>query len=164
MVQINRVKTEDARHALAAINWLLPQLSPSGKAAILTLDGLRECLQNKNFCLFVAEDMLKGHMQSLLGMGSIFFQKNLGRWIAEIHDIVVDNGKRRMGLGEKIVNRLIEEADNFTHLRNKPIKLYLTSRPGRVAANKLYIKLGFVQVAKAKGEWGTNLYKMVIRP
>lgn len=79
MIKINRVEPEDARHALAAINLLLPQLSPSGKATALTLEGLEECLHNKNFYLFVAEDVSEGYMQVLSGMGSIFFQRNLGR-------------------------------------------------------------------------------------
>lgn len=164
MIKINRVKPKDAHHALAAINLLLPQLSPSGKATTLTLKELKECLYNKNFYLFVAEDTSESHILVILGMGSIFFQRNTGGWIAEIHDVVVDKNERDRGFGSKINTRLIKEAENFSRLHQKPIKLYLTSRPSRVIANKMYIKQGFVLVAKAKDEWGTNLYKMVIRP
>lgn len=164
MIKINRVDVWDAHRALGAINRLRPQLSPSKKVKPLALEELGECLQDKNFHLFVAEDMLKDQMSSLLGMGSIFFQKNLGSWIAEIHDIVVDKKERDKGFGKKIVARLIEEAKEFASSKKGPIKLYLTSRPNRVKANNLYIKLGFVLVAKATGKQGTNLYKMVIKP
>ena len=97
-------------------------------------------------------------------MASIFFQKNLGRWIAEIHDVVVDKEYRGRGLGEKITLVLIEDARRFAKVKKAQIKLYLTSRPSRVVANKLYEKLGFELVAEACGEHGTNLYKMTIAP
>jgi len=97
-------------------------------------------------------------------MASIFFQKNLGRWIAEIHDVVVDKEYRGRGLGEKITLVLIEDAKKFAKTKNVKIKLYLTSRPSRIAANKLYKKLGFELVAEAHGEHGKNLYKMTIAP
>jgi len=164
MIEIKRIKKESASRALRSINGLLPQLSPSGKAAPLTLKELDECLDNKNFYLFAATDSIKIGEESIVGVGSIFFQRNLGRWIAEIHDIVVATDQRGHGLGEKMVKRLIGQAKSFARSKGKPIKLYLTSRPSRVAANQLYVKLNFVQVAEAKGEWGTNLYKMVIRP
>ena len=164
MVKIQQIKLEDAARTLGAINRPLPQLSLSGKAAPLTIEELKGCLDNKNFYLFAAEDTSGNSAQSILGMGSIFFQKNLGRWIAEIHDIIVDKSQRGQGLGEKIVRRLIEEAKKFASSKGKHIKLYLTSRPSRAAANQLYLKLGFRVVAKATGEWGTNLYKMVITP
>ncbi|QQG44959.1 MAG: GNAT family N-acetyltransferase [Candidatus Sungiibacteriota bacterium] len=171
MVEIKRIGPADARRALATINRLLPQLSPSGKAVPLTIEELNECLGNQNFYLFVARETSGGGEQLLLGMGSIFFQRNLGRWIAEIHDIVVDKDHRGQGIGEIIVRHLIENARGFAREHRLPVKLYydhlflgLTSRPSRVEANKLYLKLGFVQVAEAKGEWGTNLYKMMIRP
>ena len=164
MIKFKRVVLEGTVHALDGINRRLLQLSPSGKAVPLTLEGLEECLGNKNFYLFVAGDDSGNDAQRLLGMGSIFFQKNLGRWIAEIHDIVVDGKERGRGLGEQIVTELIREANVFATAKKVPIKLYLTSRPTRAAANKLYLKLGFKLVAEASGEWGTNLYKMMLAP
>lgn len=163
MHEIRLVTHQDALHSLAAINRLLAQLSPSSGGAI-TMEELVECLSNPNFYLFVAEESGRDRTQFFLGMGSIFFQRNLGRWIAEIHDVVVDSEYRGRGLGEQLVLRLIGEAKIFAGAHRKPIELYLTSRPSRVAANKLYLKLGFTLVADATGQWGTNLYKMMITP
>ena len=97
-------------------------------------------------------------------MATVFFQRNLARWIAEIHDVVVDKEQRRRGIGELLTKRLMDTALEFSKERNIKIKLYLTSRPSRIAANTLYKKLGFVLVSKSFGGWGTNLYKIIVEP
>jgi len=63
---------------------------------------------------------------------------------------VVDNAARGKGVGEKLTQFAIE----FT--ANKGIKsINLTSSPDRIAANKLYQRLGFI-----KRE--TNVYRLTI--
>ena len=67
---------------------------------------------------------------------------------ASIEDVVVDEKYRGQHLGKKLLEHVIHEARQFS-----PIKLQLTSRPTRVAANKLYQSLVF-----EKRE--TNCYKL----
>ena len=156
MVQIVQV-VSSTKLLLDSVNKLLPQQSPSKKDKILTKDELEKCLKNKNFYLLIA--FKKGIP---VGVGTVFFQKNLRRWIAEIHDVVVDCDYRKQGIGTEIVKKLVTTAKDFAEKNKAKIKLYLTSRPARKEANNLYKKLGFVQVAKAQGSWGTNLYKLII--
>lgn len=71
---------------------------------------------------------------------------------ASLEDVVVGSGYRGQGLGELLVQHVIEYARR--ELGN--VDLHLTSRPHRVAANKLYQQLGF-----EKRE--TNAYVMRVR-
>ncbi|OGZ30519.1 MAG: hypothetical protein A3J00_03510 [Candidatus Niyogibacteria bacterium RIFCSPLOWO2_02_FULL_45_13] len=164
VMEIKHIGVRDALDSFDGINRLLPQLHPSGNGDKISETEFVDCLLNGNFHLFVAVDDSKKYPDSFAAMASIFFQRNLGRWIAEIHDVVVDKEYRGRGLGEKITLALIEDAKRFAKVKNAKIKLYLTSRPSRVVANKLYEKLGFELVAEARGEQGTNLYKMMITP
>jgi len=67
---------------------------------------------------------------------------------AQIEDVVVDEQYRGQGLGERLSTKLIERA------REKKIPtITLSSRADRVAANKLYQKLGF-QMKE------TNIYRL----
>jgi ribosomal protein S18 acetylase RimI-like enzyme len=65
---------------------------------------------------------------------------------ARIEDVVVDESKRGKGIGEELVRFALKIAREAG-----ADGVALTSNPKRVAANKLYQKIGF------KG-WETNLY------
>lgn len=68
-----------------------------------------------------------------------------------IEDVIVDLSARGQGIGEALMLRAVEIA------RQKGAKnIALTSNPMRVAANKLYLKMGF-----EKRE--TNAYQMKLR-
>lgn len=67
-----------------------------------------------------------------------------------IEDVVVLSAYRGQGLGRKLMEHVID----FARREYKDIDLYLTSRPVRVAANKLYQALGFCRKE-------TNVYKMI---
>ena len=149
---------------VAGINRLLPQLSASGNVELLTEEALKECFKNVNFNIFIAEDCGKTYPYTFVGMATIFFQRNLGRWIAEIHDVVVDKNYRQRGIGKELVKKLIEHTRSFAKEHDVKLKLYLTSRPSREVANQLYVGLQFTLVAQAQGVWGTNLYKMILAP
>ncbi len=165
MISVLRIKnTKFIEGFIDGINRLLPQLTSSDKNLSITKSELQEALRNPNFYLLIAKDLSQKYPKNFVGMGSIFFQRNLGRWTSEIHDIVVDKNFRKHGVGTKIVIELVNIAKDFARQKKSKIKLYLTSRPSRVEANKLYLKIGFVKVAQATGEWGTNLYKMMIYP
>lgn len=66
-----------------------------------------------------------------------------------IEDVVVLSTHRGQGLGRKLMEHVID----YARREYKDIDLYLTSRPVRVAANKLYQELGFSRKE-------TNVYKM----
>ena len=66
-----------------------------------------------------------------------------------IEDVVVSSDVRGQGLGRRLVEHIISYArENLS-----PIVLHLTSRPERVAANRLYQALGFQP-------YDTNVYKL----
>jgi ribosomal protein S18 acetylase RimI-like enzyme len=56
-----------------------------------------------------------------------------------IEDIVVDSSVRGLGIGEAITRELMELARQAGAR-----SVSLTSNPGRQAANRLYLRLGFV--------------------
>jgi ribosomal protein S18 acetylase RimI-like enzyme len=67
-----------------------------------------------------------------------------------IEDVVVDKVARGKGLGKELIQFAIKYA------KNKNVKtINLTSSPERVAANKLYQKLGFMLRE-------TNVYRLII--
>lgn len=159
MINISQIEKADF---IKGINRLLPQLILSNKKIYITKSELQEALRNPDFYLLIAKDSSQKYPKNFVGMGLIFFQRNLGRWIAEIHDVVVDEKYRKRGIGTKIVEELVNIAKAFARQKKNKIELYLTSRPSRVESNKLYLRVGFVQIAQAIGESGTNLYKMII--
>src|SRR3989344_2447781 len=161
MIDIERVNSSYSVN-YESLNKLLTQQSPSKKERTIDKTDLTLSLNNFNFHLFVVVDWEKS--DQYLGMASIFFQRNLAGWKGEIHDVVVDEDARGLGLGEKLVRKLLETAQIFCAKQKIEMKLYLTSRPERVAANNLYKKLGFILVSESCGEWGTNLYKMIMGP
>ena len=69
---------------------------------------------------------------------------------ASIEDVVVSSAYRGQHLGKQLMEYVLEQAQAYA-----PIELHLTSNPMRVAANKLYLSLGF-----QKKE--TNCYQMTI--
>ncbi|MDP2630493.1 MAG: GNAT family N-acetyltransferase [Candidatus Uhrbacteria bacterium] len=89
--------------------------------------------------------MLNGYVSTvkdgdkLVGMGWIFPRQTLLRNQAVIEDMVVDESYRGRGYGEKILHELIGWAR-----KNNIEVIELTTHPGRIAANSLYKKVGFV--------------------
>lgn len=75
----------------------------------------------------------------LVGMGWIFPRQTLLRRQAVVEDMIVNDKYRGQGLGEKILLDLINWAK-----RQGVEVIELTTNPKRVAANKLYQKVGFV--------------------
>jgi ribosomal protein S18 acetylase RimI-like enzyme len=131
-------------------------------------EQFRQLLANPLFRLLIARDMLKSYPERIVGMASIIYTHKLGGTIAEIHDVVVDPVCRGGGIGEGLVRGLIADAEWYAGEVGSDIVISLTSRPSRVAANELYLKLGFELTArylrKNKESFGTNLYRMTITP
>ncbi len=149
----------DSALNISELRELLQQQSPQGDGLAISESDVREALANPNFYLFCAVEVVDG-LEKLVGMASIFFQKNLARWIAEIHDVVVDTAYRGGGIGEMLTRKAMGTAHAFCAARGIELTLSLTSRPSRVVANRLYERLGFVLSARANGKLGTNLYEL----
>ncbi len=160
MVEIKRVIITDID--IEKLNRLFIQQSLSIKKQVIVKGDLEQALCNSLFYLFVASDSERS--DDYVGMATIFFQRNIARWIGEIHDVVVDEQMRGRGIGKILTRKLMHTAQEFCAERSMEMKLYLTSRPSRVEANALYAKLGFVLVAQSHGQWGTNLYKIIAGP
>jgi GNAT superfamily N-acetyltransferase len=153
MPELKRIAHAD----LGQITSLLKQQSPWTK--VPSRQEVEQALQNTLFHLLVLQEN-----DEYLGMGSIFFQRNLSHWMAEVHDVVVDEKYRGAGYGRIVMNGILDTASEFSRQQEAHIHLYLTSRPSRIAANQLYRKLGFELIAQSTGERGTNLYRMIIEP
>ncbi len=132
MIIIER-QLEVSEQALGEINQLLPQLRENPKEKLGSIGDLQSIVEDQNVALVVAKDDGR-----IVGMATLYMITKFGKRGGHIEDVVVDSGYRGQGLGEKIMRALIDTA------RTEHIKtLYLTSRPERVAGNKLYQKLGF---------------------
>ena len=126
---------------VSAFARLMPQLSelpaPDQNAleAMMTSDSCR---------LFLA----RADDGQIAGSAALGFYRTPSGLHAWIEDVVVDQAYRRQGIGEALILATIRSARELgAH------SLSLTSRPARQAANRLYLRLGFVQ-------WETNLYRL----
>ena len=127
-----------------AIRLLIEQLT--GRDSSFGEEELRQTLQDSASRLFVMH-----HNDNIVGMitlGIYFCPTGRKVWI---EDVVIDRVLRGKGLGQ----RLVEFAINYVKENLSPCSLMLTSRPSRIAANKLYQKAGFEQRQ-------TNVYKIDI--
>lgn len=129
-MRIEQVKNSDFG-VERGINNLLPQLSENIQE--IRAARLYKITQQKNFVLLVAKEGGR-----ILGMASIFFVDLLSKRTAWIEDVVVDESARGQGIAQALTEQLIEIAQE-----HKADEINLTSRPERVAANKLYENLGF---------------------
>jgi len=127
--------------ALKQVNDLLRQLSK--KARVHTSASLKSVLADPKLELWVLRNG-----SHIVGMGALLFISIPTAFYACIEDVVVDAGYRGRGLGKKLMRHLIVRAK-----KRKARFVGLTSNPSRIAANKLYKKLGF-KLRK------TNSYRM----
>ena len=109
----------------------------------LTESMFRQLVESANSHLFflIKDEQIAG----MLTVG-IYYSPTGGK--AWIEDVVVDEAFRGQGLSKLLVAHAIE----FTKSQQIP-SLMLTSNPKRIAANKLYQKMGFERKE-------TNVYRM----
>jgi len=129
---------------LAALNRLVSQLSAS--AAPLTEDRLREVLESPATHLLVARDDRSTIIGSLT-LAMFRIPTGLRAWI---EDVVVDEAARGQRVGEALSRHALEMARS-----SGARTVELTSRPERVAANRLYARLGFARR-------DTNVYRYTL--
>ncbi len=125
---------------LEEINALIPQLSSSSKP--MTYARLLEMLKEGSSVLVVRDG------QNIIGIGMVVIYNVPTEKRAWLEEITIDETYRGQGWGEKLSQALIDIA------RKQHVdRVYLSSNPDRIAANKLYQKLGF-----EKKE--TNVYRL----
>ena len=132
MVEIIRLN-EATDAAARDISLLLPQLRAAQSEHAATLEELRAVTSDKNVAFVVAMDG-----ERIVGMATLYMITKFSKRSRTVEDVVVDSAYRGQGIGEKIMRMIIDIA------RTEGLAaLHLTSRPDRVAAHKLYEKLGF---------------------
>ncbi len=135
MITIERV-TSPENVSLADINELLPQLHTATANAgdlLGTQADLDTIASDKDIIFVVAKDEAK-----IIGMAAGYLIVKFGKKIGYIEEVVVSEAYRGKGIGQRILELVIDEAK-----KSQTRQLYLTSREGRAAANSLYQKLGF---------------------
>jgi len=143
------ITVEVARHVddalVDGLNDLLPQLSSS--APPLTRDAVQALIDAPALTVFVARD--DDRIVGSLTLVIFPIPTGLRAWI---EDVVVDGAIRGAGVGQALTIAAIDES------RARGVRsIDLTSRPSRVAANKLYVKLGFTLRE-------TNVYRLLVEP
>jgi ribosomal protein S18 acetylase RimI-like enzyme len=127
--------TKATSEVLEALRTLVPELSSS--AAPLTPEALEEIVRSPATVLFVARDSSGGSIVGSLTL--VIFSAPTGPR-AWIEDVVVTTATRGRGVGAALVH-----AANARAAAAGARTVDLTSRPSREAANRLYVRLGFVQ-------------------
>ena len=127
---------------LSDLNALMHELSATSYCDILLLSN---ALDDPNVHVYVIRDC--GH---IVATATLCVKHTLEFTIGDVESVVVSSRCRGLGYGKALMLAVIEAAKELgVH------HLLLTSHPGRVAANELYRRLGFVR-------YETNCYKMML--
>jgi ribosomal protein S18 acetylase RimI-like enzyme len=143
-MKIVRIKRFSER-VFEAVLRLLPQLAP--EANLPTKAYLKSILASENIHLFTGE-LDDKRIVAMFTIGTYNIPSGTKVWI---EDVVVDESQRGKGLGEELMLFAIDYSKSLG-----TDSVSLTSRPSRIAANRLYQKLGFVQ-------YETNVYKYLLK-
>jgi len=126
---------------VSAFARLMPQLSDLPAPDRGALEAM---LASDSCRLFLA----RADDGQIAGSAALGFYRTPSGLHAWIEDVIVDGDYRRQGIGETLTLAAIRAARELgAH------SISLTSRPARQEANRLYLRLGFVQ-------WETNLYRL----
>lgn len=126
------IATEVTTELTAALITLIPQLSSS--ADPVTEDVLRRVLADPAITMFVAHH--EGIIVGSLTLAVFTIPTGSRAWI---EDVVVDESARGLGAGEALTLAALDAAK-----AKGATSVDLTSRPSREAANRLYLRMGFV--------------------
>ncbi|HEY1650524.1 MAG TPA: GNAT family N-acetyltransferase [Acidimicrobiales bacterium] len=130
---------------VTAVGALIPQLSSSSPTP--THDALARIVADPGATLFVARD--DDRVVGMLTLVTFEIPTAVRAWI---EDVVVDEAERGQGVAAALVRAALDRAAT-----RGARTVDLTSRPDRVAANRLYVRMGF-----ATRE--TNVYRYTIGP
>jgi ribosomal protein S18 acetylase RimI-like enzyme len=126
------IATEVTAELTASLATLIPQLS--GSADPVTEDVLRRVLADPAITMFVAHH--EGNIVGSLTLAVFTIPTGSRAWI---EDVVVDESARGLGAGEALTLAALDSAKV-----KGATSVDLTSRPSREAANRLYLRMGFV--------------------
>ena len=129
---------------VAAMERLIPQLSRSAKP--LTAQQTQALVDQDSVYLFVfrtdkpvtaadGNEVEAGTILGMLSLATFAIPTGVRAWV---EDVVVDAGTRGMGAGQQLVEAAVAHAQKIGART-----VDLTSRPSRVAANRLYRRCGF---------------------
>jgi ribosomal protein S18 acetylase RimI-like enzyme len=124
--------TQASDELVQAMQKLIPQLSSSN--APPSMEELNEMISSGSSVLFIAR--VENQIVGSLTLATFRIPTGIRAWI---EDVVVDESARGHGVGEALNLAALDEAK-----RRGAITVELTSRPSREAANRLYLRLGFV--------------------
>lgn len=128
-----------------AANELIQELRPDGSQ--VSQARWRVILSQKDVKVFVSKE--RGR---IIGMAILrWHDLPVGR-VGTVEDVIVSQKHRGRGHGERLTEQIISFAK-----KKRMAYIDLTSRPERIAANKLYQKIGW-----RKRE--TNVYRLYISP
>ena len=136
--------TEISEEILSAFKTLIHQLSPNKKPP--SKKDLEEIVNSENSILFIA----KNENEEITGTLTLLINRIPTGQKVWIEDVVIDNKFRGKGVGQKLTQFTIDYA-----IKRGIKEINLTSNPTRIAGNKLYKKLGFI-------ERDTNVYRLNI--
>ncbi len=129
MIEIEQIK-EVTPDIVSAFSRLMPQLAPHLNAP--QMEDLSHIVNDKNKYIFIASN------PQIVGTITLVIVKIPSGTRAWIEDVIVDQHARGQSIGEKMLLHVIEFAKKLN-----VASINLTSSPSRIAANKLYQKLGF---------------------
>jgi ribosomal protein S18 acetylase RimI-like enzyme len=133
------------RKVFDAVLRLLPQLGPVSNPP--SEKHFRKIIESDNSHFFIAE-LDNNKIAGMLTLVTYNIPTGTKVWI---EDVVVDESERGKGIAQELTMFAVKFAGS---LDAKSVEL--TSRPSRIAANKLYQKLGFIQRE-------TNVYRYDIK-
>jgi ribosomal protein S18 acetylase RimI-like enzyme len=138
-LSITRVETVTPE-LLAAFERLIPQLT---KAPVPTPTELQKLIDSPSVLILAR---IPGADGQIIGAATLGVFRTPSGLHAHVEDVIVDESGRGQGIGEALVNHLLQIA------REMGLKgVSLTCNPRRLAANQLYQKMGFEK-------WETNMY------
>lgn len=111
---------------------LIPQLSSSNPPP--SREQLEALVRSEASTLFIAR--VDGRIVGSLTLATFRIPTGVRAWI---EDVVVDESARGHGVGEALNRAALDRAQ-----AEGAITVELTSRPSREAANRLYLRMGFV--------------------
>ncbi len=132
---------ESNQYIVDGVNRLLCQLVSNFHP--ITENELSEIINSDSSSLYLMS--LNNEIVGMFTLGNYISPTGRKFWL---EDVVVDNQYRGLSLGRM----LVDEAKRIVSASGKST-LMLTSKPARIAANRLYISSGFFRKE-------TNVYKM----
>lgn len=137
---------EFSQEVLKAITTFAPKFGHNYQP--FTEDSLHEIINSSNSYVFIARykptDQIVGMIMEIVY--KTFYTKK-----AYVDELFVDEQFRKMSIGTKLMNAVMENAE-----KHHALFIEFTSKPTRIEGNALYIKMGFQK-------YDTNVYRKYLK-